>query len=967
MPEAAAPATLTSSPLAPGARVEIRGVEWIVRRVDPTSTGGHSVAVTGVSELVRSREARFLTEIEGKGIVVLDPAETRLVGDASPQYRDTRLYLEALLRQSPPTTSDVWIGHKAAIDALPFQLEPALAALERPRQRILMADAVGLGKTIEVGILLAELIKRGKGRRILVVCGRSMMSQLQKELWSRFTIPLVSLDSSVIQRVNRDLPTNANPFHYYDKTIISIDTLKQDSVYRVSLENAWWDVIVIDEAHRVALRGDTNKLNYKLARLLSTRSDTLVMTSATPHDGRPESFASLMNMLDPTAIANPRDYTKDDIQGLHVRHFKKDVTAQLGAAVKPRKLIKAKAAATPEEEAAFDVLAGLTFESFDRRRRPGQHLFRTVLEKALFSSPAACLQTVRERLRKLESVTTEEATRDREGLRKLEAALLPITPARFSRYQRLLQLLRSPAELAWDGRDTKDRLVVFTERIETLKLLREQLQRDFGLRDEQVAVLHGQEGSDVDQQRIVEDFGREKSPVRLLLATDMASEGINLHFLCRKMVHFDTPWSFIVFQQRNGRIDRYGQAHQPLIAYLFVDSQTARVKGDTRILELLAEKDDAAQKNLGDPTALYGVNDELEEERITAEAMESGVTPERFDGWVEEKREKRMAAAPVNLLDVLFGSTPAAPGAEITARTRSLPSLFPDDLAYARQALESLKGESRLEWTPDPEHSALEVTLSPDLKRAFRALPPDALPGDGRLVFTTDRERVKKAIRDCRAEEQRWPDVHLLWDLHPFLEWLGHRVLVAFQRREAPVVTLRGTLPAGESLFLVQGEIPNLKGQPAVHAWFGVRYEKGVFRETLDLGQLLAKTRLATAVHANPGTTPDLIPFQSLVPDVVARARAFLSDRRASFNTCYGPALATHLENLKHLEGRQTEQLELDLPEGALNRREREKKEGRKRQIRAAFDEHVGWVRETMTVEDKPYLRIAALFVGEAR
>ena len=200
-----------------------------------------------------------------------------------------------------------------------------------------------------------------------------------------------------------------------------------------------------------------------------------------------------------------------------------------------------------------------------------------------------------------------------------------------------------------------------------------------------------------------------------------------------------------------------------------------------------------------------------------------------------------------------------------------------------------------------------------------------------------------------------------------FLEWLGHRLLVAFQRREAPVVTLRGTLAAGESLFLVQGEIPNLKGQPAVHAWFGVRYEKGVFRETLDLDQLLAKTGLATAVHANPGTTPDLIPFQSLVPDVVARARAFLSDRRASFNACYGPALATHLENLKRLEGRQAEQLEIDLPEGSLNRREREKKEGRKRQIRAAFDEHVGWVRETMTVEDKPYLRIAALFVGEAR
>lgn len=953
--------------LAPGARVEIRGVEWVVRRVDATSTGGRSIAVTGASELVRGREARFLTEIEGKGIVVLDPAETKLVADTSPQYRDTRLYLEALLRQSPPTTADLWLGHKAAIDVVPFQLEPALKALERPRQRILMADAVGLGKTIEVGILLAELIKRGKGKRILVVCGRSMMTQFQKELWSRFTIPLVRLDSAGIQRARLNLPTNANPFHYFDRTIISIDTLKQESEYRVSIEKAFWDVIVIDEAHRVALRGDTNKLNYKLARLLSARSDTLIMTSATPHDGRPESFASLMNMLDPTAIANPRDYTKDDIKGLYVRHFKKDVTAQLGAAVQQRRLIKANATATPEEEAAFKVLAGLTFESFDRRRRPGQHLFRTVLEKALFSSPAACLQTVRERLRKLESVATEEAARDRAGLKQLEQALLPVTPQHFSRYQRLLQLLRSPNELAWNGSNTHDRLVIFTERIETLKLLKENLQRDFGLRGDQIATLHGQDGTDVDQQKIVEDFGRENSPIRLLLATDMASEGLNLHFLCRKMVHFDTPWSFIVFQQRNGRVDRYGQERQPLIAYIFVESKTPRVQGDTRILELLAEKDDAAQKNIGDPTALYGVYEELEEERITAEAMEVGVTPEKFDGWVEEKREKRMAAAPVNLLDVLFGSTPATPGADILARTKSLPSLFSDDLAYARQALETLRGESSLAWRHDAERNVLEVEVNQDLRRAFRLLPEDALPDHGRVTFTTDRERVKNAIKDCRAEDRRWPDVHLLWDLHPFLEWLGHRLLVAFQRQAAPVVTLRGTLSPGEALFLVLGEIPNLKGQPAVHAWFGVRYEGGVFRETLTLDQLLTKTRLATIAHANPGTTPDLIPYESVVPDVVSRARAFLSERRASFNACYGPALATHLRTLGALEVKQTEQLELDLPEAEINRRDRERKEQRRRQIRAAFDEHVSWVKETMTIEDKPYIRIAALFAGEAR
>ena len=168
---------MAASAIAPGARVLIRDAEWIVKRVDRTSTGGQSIQVVGVSQIVRHKEARFLSEIEGKGITVLDLAETELVADPSPQFRNSRLYLESLLRQSPPTGNDLWIGHRAAIDDLPFQLDPALLALDQLRQRILMADAVGLGKTIEMGILLSELINRGKGKRILVVTTKSMMAQ----------------------------------------------------------------------------------------------------------------------------------------------------------------------------------------------------------------------------------------------------------------------------------------------------------------------------------------------------------------------------------------------------------------------------------------------------------------------------------------------------------------------------------------------------------------------------------------------------------------------------------------------------------------------------------------------------------------------------------------------------------------------------------------------------------------------
>ncbi|MGA3027190.1 MAG: DEAD/DEAH box helicase [Bryobacteraceae bacterium] len=332
--------------------------------------------VTGVSGIVRDKEARFLTEIEGKGIKVLDPAETALVPDDLPQFRKSKLYPESLLRQSPPTDTDLRIGHRAAVDDPPFQLDPAIQALDQPRQRILMADSTGLGKTVEVGILLSELIERGRGKRILVVTVKSMMTQFQKEMWSRFTIPLVRLDSVGIDRIRTRISANANPFQYYDRAIISIDTLKASTDYRVHLENCRWDAIVIDEAHNVAVRGSGRSLRAKLAELLYRQSDTLIMTSAAPHDGKPASFASLMNMLNPTANANPNDYGRDDIKGLFVRRFKKDIQDQIAGGMKERRVLKLSRDASPKEERAYEVLAGLKFRSVDRGQRTGQLLFR---------------------------------------------------------------------------------------------------------------------------------------------------------------------------------------------------------------------------------------------------------------------------------------------------------------------------------------------------------------------------------------------------------------------------------------------------------------------------------------------------------------------------------------------------------------------------------------------------------------
>jgi SNF2 family DNA or RNA helicase len=186
------------------------------------STGGTAVRAVGLSELVRGHEAVFLTTLDR--VAELKPEDTRLVADDSPRYRRSRLYLESLLRRTPPTDSQIYLGHKGAINDAPYQLEPAHTALNALRPRILIADGVGLGKTVEAGILLSELIKRGRGERILVVAVRSMLAQFQEEIWARFSIPLVRLDSVGLQRVRAKIPSNKNPVYYYNRVIISVKT-----------------------------------------------------------------------------------------------------------------------------------------------------------------------------------------------------------------------------------------------------------------------------------------------------------------------------------------------------------------------------------------------------------------------------------------------------------------------------------------------------------------------------------------------------------------------------------------------------------------------------------------------------------------------------------------------------------------------------------------------------------------------
>lgn len=345
------------------------------------------------------------------------------------------------------------------------------------------------------------------------------------------------LDSVGIQRIREQIPTNQNPFHHYDKAIVSVDTLKNDREYRYYLDHANWDIIVIDECQNVAERaqGTRKSQRARLATRLATRSETLILLSATPHDGKPESFASLMNMLDPTAIANPGNYSKEDIKDLYIRRFRKDVIADLRNSVKERDSQDVTCWASEQEELVFEALKDLKLPDTDARTQAGQ-LFRTTLVKSMLSSPMAALETVGNRMKGLEASTTRSSPADQAALAALVSLLAEIGPNQFSKYQRLIQLVR--VDWGWRGHTANDRLVIFTGRRETQRFLMKHLAQDLALESEAVVSLDGAM-PDVEQTAVVEQFPQEGQPVRILVAFEVASEVLNLHYLSHRLVHFD--------------------------------------------------------------------------------------------------------------------------------------------------------------------------------------------------------------------------------------------------------------------------------------------------------------------------------------------------------------------------------------------------------------------------------------------
>ncbi len=539
---AARQAHVTAPPLVPGDLVRIRGARWRVARQTPYEEAT-VVEVRGCDRANRGERAHFLLPFEGLERLPLSPLPLVV------SRRRWRHTARRVLASATPAYHALDSAAAADLDVLPFQLEPALAVTNGLGSRLLIADDVGLGKTVQAGLVIAEILRRCPGdARALVVCPAGLREQWQSELRARFRLESTVLDSSTIAgRAARSCGTN--PWAAHRIVVTSIDYVKRPEVLR-SLEPLVWDVGVFDEAHTLAGRSDRRSA----AAALADRSRTVVMLTATPHSGDDEAFARLVALgsLDGTFPLLTFRRTRDDA-GLSV----------------PRRTRWCRVRLAPPEVLMHRALSGYVRLVWNGNgaTTPGARLAMTVLTRRACSSATSLARSVERRLALLAGPTAVDeqlalpfSLRDDDDA---EPAVQLATPGLADRAleQRLLEQLRALALQAASDESkirTLRRLlhrarqpaIVFTEYRDTLVHLASRL-AGFG-----PAMLHGGL-TPVERRQVIRQF--TGGDVDLLLATDAASEGLNLHQRCRLVVNLELPWTPLRLEQRIGRVDRIGQ------------------------------------------------------------------------------------------------------------------------------------------------------------------------------------------------------------------------------------------------------------------------------------------------------------------------------------------------------------------------------------------------------------------------
>ncbi len=713
-----------------------------------------------------------------------------------------------------------------------YQLVPLLKALRMPRVSLLIADDVGLGKTVEAGLILTELLLRRRIQRILVLTPASLRQQWRDELWDKFSLRFEIVDREGTERLRRRLGMDANPWRSFSRIVASYHYLRQPDVREGFLAACHtpegsphlpWDLLIVDECHNLMPSpfGEDSELCRTL-RLVAPLFEHRLFLSATPHNGHTRSFTGLLEMLDPVRFSRVNEMNeamRGRVEDIVVRRLKRDINAQTtdraNTPTPPsarRFCVRKPPVGLPlsahdretELAAAFDAfreaVRGAIATGSKGRRRAGAFAVE-VLGKRLLSCPVAFAQSWRRTKQGLsESAASESAltaaeralrqetgddreTQQREAtaatvtgawlknfaedltheIARIESALadlgfdldgLPVTeqtPAVDARFEALVRLIE---RLLLDSNAFRDdeRLIVFTEYKTTLDYLARRLRERYP--SERVLTLFGAGSgslapgqplgtlaagmSEADRENVKAAFNHQSAAVRILVATDAASEGLNLHRTARYLLHYDCPWNPSRLEQRNGRLDRYGQPRD-VVVHHFVSMSDP----DMRFLDHVIHKANEIREDLG---SLNEVFDRAVHRRLVRGEDRQAVQAD-LDAGIDASRG-------TTVLDADAAVVPA------------------DESPRDAPALDALARELDLDGGALAE--TLEAAMAtnggrPQLQAAdeagcHRVLHPD-LPGW--------RDVIDDAVRPPMPGEAAGPMPKLAFDPEPFIEQLG--------------------------------------------------------------------------------------------------------------------------------------------------------------------------------------------------
>ncbi len=753
---------LSDSMPRPGDIARVRHRQYLVDEVlapEGLRDSNTLVRLTCLDDDAQGRPLAVLWERE-LGAQVLRP-ETRGLANATrlDEPRHFAAYLHAL-KWSSVTATDARLFQapfRAGIHLLDHQLTPLKKALELPRVNLFIADDVGLGKTIEAGLVMQELMLRQRVERVLVVCPASVTLQWKEEMERRFGLHFEIFNRDFVARRRQERGFQVPVWGTHSRFIVSYQTLRR-SEYFEPLKNLLEErgrqksMLVLDEAHvvapasstRYAVDTDTTHSIRQLTDLFEHR----LFLSATPHNGHSNSFSALLEMLDPQRFTRGTKVREQQLAPVMVRRLKSDLRA-LGSEDYPEREVLAVrlthggngwSAAYPDGRvvelgagSAIELDLSTKLARYTELMRPTARKGRLVfinLQKRLLSSVEAFHRTLSVHAaafgagslapgarEEVESSPAEEFGETDmeleleldEQVRDESSELSPDVQARIlldemlatSGQHRTRHDAKLRALVAWikehlcplsPGADWKRRrVIIFTEYGDTLRYLKEQLTAAFeGTErgDERILSLTGglgDEGRAAIQRAFNGDL--EEHPVRVLLATDAAREGINLQGHCSDLFHYDVPWNPSRLEQRNGRIDRALQPEKKVRCGYFLYTQRA----EDAVLDTLARKVDVIARELGSLGSVLmdqmakAMSDGIRGD--TKEAVENAAISARADIAKQELETQRTLTALKKELDAI---------GEITARSRKVMDF---DSALLRDALDvgfELSGAQRM-------------------------------------------------------------------------------------------------------------------------------------------------------------------------------------------------------------------------------------------------------------------------------